>query len=86
MWKRAIEGKKRWVAFLETEKSKLEASDQTTLDPRDIARDPPVRKQWEERGIQKQFASEIPAEKKQLEEMQETARKAGMPRDVYDPQ
>ncbi len=81
MWKRAIEGKKKWIAFLEAEKVKFEA--QPKLDMKQVALDPQVRKQWEEQGIQRQFASEVPEEKKKLLEMREEARKAGMPSEVW---
>lgn len=85
-WKRVIEGQKKWLVFLEAEKDKLNAAGQVKLDPKDIARDPKIRKQWEEQGIQEQFASQIPEQKKKLEELQQEARKAGMPPEVYDPQ
>jgi hypothetical protein len=81
MWKRAIEGKKKWIAFLESEKAKLDV--EPNQDMQQVALDPQARKQSEERGIQRQFASEIPEQKKQLLEMCEEARKAGLPPEVW---
>jgi hypothetical protein len=84
MWKSAIQGKIKWIAFLEAEKEKLEA--QPKLDMKQVALDPKARKQWEEQGIQKQFAYEIPEQRKELLEMREQARKAGVPLEVWNAQ
>jgi hypothetical protein len=81
MWKRTIEGKKKWIMFLESEKAKFDS--QRTVDLKQVTDDPKVRKQLEEQAMQRQYAAQIPEQKKQLLEMCEEARKAGLPPEVW---
>lgn len=81
MWKRAIEGKKKWIKFLESEKAKFDS--QPTVDLKNVTDDPKVRRQWEEQAMQRQYAQQIPEQKKQLLEMCDQARKAGLPPEVW---
>jgi len=83
MWKRQIEAQKKLVAFFQSEADKVKSP--PDFDPKDAARDPEVRRKMEERGMQEQFAKELPGHIRQLQDLQEKARKAGMPRDVWDP-
>jgi len=86
MWERSITAQKHWVAFLQTEADKLKIPPPPRFDAKKVATDPEARNYWEERGIQQQYASEIPEQQKKLKEMQDEAKKAGMPASIYDPE
>lgn len=86
MWERAITGQKHWVAFLQKEADKLKTPPPPQFDPKKIATDSETRNYWEERGIQQQYALQIADQQNKLKEMQDEAKKAGMPPSIYDPQ
>jgi hypothetical protein len=84
MWTRAIRAEKGWIAHLQEEAEKLKT--ERAVDLNKVATDPEERKLWGERQIQQQCASDIPGEQKKLQDMEEAARKAGMPPAVRSPQ
>ena len=84
MWARTIKAQKDWVAFLQKEADKLKTPPK--FDQKKAATDPEARRYWEERGIQQQYASEIPEQQKKLKDMQFEAQKTGLPASVWDPQ
>ena len=83
MWTRAIKAKKDWIAHLQADADALKTM--RAVDTNKLATDPEERKYWEERTIKQQMAAQIPEEQKKLESMQDEARKAGMPPEVYEP-
>lgn len=84
MWARTIKAQKDWVAFLQTQADKLKTPPK--FDAKQAATNLEAREYWEERGIQQQYAAEIPEQQKKLKELQDAARKADMPSSIYDPQ
>lgn len=84
MWTRTIKGQKDWVAYLQKESDQLKTPPK--FDQKKAASDPEAKKYWEERGIQQQYASQIPEQQKKLKDLQFEAQKAGMPSSVWDPQ
>ena len=85
-WEKSITAQKHWVAFLQSEADKLKIPPPPQFDAKKVASDPEARKYWEERGMQQQYALQIADQRKRLNEMQDEARKAGMPPSVYDAQ
>lgn len=86
MWERSITAQKHWVAFLQSEADKLKTPPPPQFDTKKIATDSETRRYWEERGMQQQYALQIADQQKKLKEMQDEARKAGMPQSIYEPQ
>src|SRR3974377_1288342 len=61
MWVRTIKAQKDWVAHLQEAGEKVKTPPQ--FDVKNVANSPEARRQWEERGIQEQLASELPEQK-----------------------
>jgi hypothetical protein len=85
-WQRSIAAQKQWVAFLQKELDKLKIPPPPQFDAKNIATDLETRRYWEEREMQQQHALQLAEQQKKLKELQDEARKAGMPPAIYDPQ
>jgi len=85
-WEKSITAQKQWVAFLQKELDKLQIPPPPQFDAKKVAIDPEAKRYWEEREMQQQHALELAEQQKKLKELQDEARKAGMPPAIYDPQ